>query len=126
MKAKTEPTSEFFWTSGADGRLRLLKCSSCALYFHPPAPRCPHCRSSEVAPAAVSGVGLIESFTMQTAVDGRQRAIVWVRLAEQDDLRLTSELVGPTDQLQIGMRVAVEFQQRTPEVFVPVFRAQSG
>jgi hypothetical protein len=41
-------------------------------------------------------------------------------------LRLTSELVGPTDQLQIGMRVAVEFQQRTPEVFVPVFRAQSG
>src|ERR1700761_3744114 len=41
-------SSEPFWTSGADGRLRIAQCQACGRYHHPPRPICPHCRSVEV------------------------------------------------------------------------------
>ena len=30
--------NEFFWTSGADGELRFLRCAAATYYMHPPAP----------------------------------------------------------------------------------------
>ena len=33
--------SAFFWTSGADGKLRFLRCAACSYLIHPPAPICP-------------------------------------------------------------------------------------
>ena len=37
--------NEFFWTSGADGQLRIQECQSCQALIHPPAPICRYCRS---------------------------------------------------------------------------------
>ena len=31
-----EPLTEFFWTSGADGRLRIQGCGACGRLQHPP------------------------------------------------------------------------------------------
>ena len=39
--------NRFFWTSGADGRLRFLRCQACGYYLHPPLPRCPTCGSGD-------------------------------------------------------------------------------
>ena len=52
-----QPTisSEPFWISGADGRLRISRCSSCGRHHHPPQPICPDCRSADVARAYVTG-----------------------------------------------------------------------
>ena len=36
-----EPDPAFFWTSGADGHLRILRCGYCGHWQHPPLPRCP-------------------------------------------------------------------------------------
>ena len=47
--------NEFFWTSGADGRLRFLRCGSCGYWIHPPGPICPVCHSMDVAPDPVAG-----------------------------------------------------------------------
>ena len=40
--------NEFFWTSGADGKLRLQECGDCTALIHPPAPVCRYCRSRDI------------------------------------------------------------------------------
>lgn len=38
---RLDDTNRFFWTSGADGRLRFLRCAACRRYLHPPSPAVP-------------------------------------------------------------------------------------
>ena len=117
---------DFFWTSGADGRLRFLRCEDCGSFIHPPTPRCPRCLSARVAPRPVSGEGVVGSFTFVTDDDGDPVVVAWVELPEQPDLRLTAKLVGigPTD-VAIGMPVRVEFELHD-DVHLPVFRPRSS
>jgi uncharacterized OB-fold protein len=119
-----DATNRFFWTSGQDGRLRFLRCQDCGYWLHPPSPRCPSCGSWEVAPEAVSGRGEVYSYTVNHQPwdgDPEPYAIVLVALAEQDGLRLTSNLVGcPVDDVRIGMPVRVTFERRD-QVWFPLF-----
>ncbi|MEZ5168558.1 MAG: zinc ribbon domain-containing protein [Acidimicrobiales bacterium] len=55
---------EFYWTSGADGVLRLQRCGACGRFNHPAGPVCPFCHSRDLAPAPVSGRGTIATFTI--------------------------------------------------------------
>ncbi|MGQ0432987.1 MAG: Zn-ribbon domain-containing OB-fold protein [Microthrixaceae bacterium] len=119
-----DDTNRFFWTSGADGQLRFLRCQSCGYYLHPPLPRCPSCGSRELAPEAVSGRGEVYSVTVNhQSWDGGTEpyAIVLVALPEQDGLRLTTNVVGcPPEDVHIGMSVQVAFEQRD-DVWFPLF-----
>ncbi len=121
----TDEPSAFFWTSGADGSLRLLRCSGCGYFIHPPTPLCPRCHSRDLAPTAVSGRGTVHSFTVNHQPwdgVGDTYVIALVTLAEQDDVRLTTNLIdiGP-DEVRIGMPVEVVFEDHDP-VFLPLFR----
>lgn len=124
-----DDTNEFFWTSGADGRLRFLRCQECGYYLHPPSPRCPRCGGLEVVPEAVSGRGQVYSYTVNhQSWDGGTEpyAIVLIELDEQPELRLTSNLVGVgLDAIEIGMPVRVVFEVRDG-VFYPLFEPISG
>ncbi len=124
-----DDTNAFFWTSGADGRLRFLRCEQCGYFLHPPSPRCPECGSTDVAPAAVSGRGHVYSFTVNhQSWDGGTEpyAIVLVELDEQPGLRLTSNLVGvDLDAIEIGHPVQVVFEERD-SVFFPLFEPVVG
>ena len=114
--------SEFFWTSGRDGRLRFLRCSHCRAFVHPPSSRCPHCLTATLLPEAVSGRGRVDSYTVVVGGAGDAPTVVaWVSLPEQDDLRVTASLrgVGPQDA-RIGMEVQVTFEIRGG-YHVPVF-----
>jgi uncharacterized OB-fold protein len=119
-----DDTNRFFWTSGEDGLLRFVRCQACGYWLHPPAPRCPECGSRDVAPEAVSGRGEVYSYTVNHQPwdgDPDPYAIVLVALAEQDGLRLTSNLVGcPVDDVRIGMPVQVTFE-RHDQVWFPLF-----
>jgi uncharacterized OB-fold protein len=117
--------SAFFWTSGADGRLRFLCCAECSYLIHPPAPICPQCLSRDAAPVEVSGRGTVHSFTVNHQPwdgVGDVYVIGLVEIAEQPDVRLTTNIVGidPGD-VRIGMPVEVVFEDHAP-VFVPLFR----
>ena len=39
--------NRFFWTSGEDGCLRILRCNVCHFYNHPPGPVCRNCLSTQ-------------------------------------------------------------------------------
>lgn len=115
----------FFWRGGADGRLRFLRCPLCRRFIHPPGPVCPYCLERGPEPDAVSGRGTVASFTVnhQQWIPGDDAYIVaWVVIDEQDDIRLTTNLVGvEPEDVVVGMRVEVEFEQ-VDEVYLPLFR----
>jgi uncharacterized protein len=50
----------FFWTSGADGVLRFLRCNTCGFFIHPPGPVCPRCLSRDLGIQEVRGRSRVE------------------------------------------------------------------
>jgi uncharacterized OB-fold protein len=123
---RVEGETAFFWTSGKDGTLRFLRCESCSYLVHPPAPVCPKCLGRALSPDQVSGRGTVFSYTVNHQPwDGSPEpwVIAIVEIEEQDDVRLTSNIVGiAPDEVTIGMPVQVVFEDHDP-VFLPLFEA---
>jgi acetyl-CoA acetyltransferase/uncharacterized OB-fold protein len=122
-----QPTlaSAEFWSAGADGVLRILRCADCGAHTHPPLPRCRVCRSDRVAMSPVSGRGVVAGFTVnhQQWLAGfpPPYVIAVVALEEDDGVRLTSNIVGcPAEDVRIGLAVRVVFE-KAGDVYVPLF-----
>ncbi|HTF32832.1 MAG TPA: Zn-ribbon domain-containing OB-fold protein [Myxococcota bacterium] len=123
------PENQHFWTGGAQGELRFLRCTRCRHLIHPPAPVCPECLSRELEVATVSGRGIVHTYTVnhQPWYPGMATpfVIAIVELAEQPGLRLTTNLVNcAVDQVKIGMPVRVLFENHDP-VWIPLFEPAS-
>lgn len=117
--------NEFFWTSGADGHLRFLRCDACGYWIHPPGPICPVCHSKALAPEAVAGTAVLHTYTVnrQAWLPGFDPpyVVAIVELPEQEGLRLTTNLVNcALDDVRIGMLVRVVFEQ-WEDVWLPLF-----
>lgn len=118
--------NRFFWTSGADGKLRMQRCQDCGHWLHPPGVICPVCLSRAVTPQVLSGLGTVQAVTLnyQPWLPGVAvpYAIAIVELDEQANLNLTSNIVGiPPAAVFIGQRVQVAFET-AEEVYLPLFR----
>lgn len=119
------PATEWFWTSGADGRLRVQRCSDCATFVHPPVPICPACRSRSWAPAEVSGRGTVIGFTVNShqwhPAFSPPYVVANVALDEDPAVRLTTNIVGcDPDEVHVGQEVVVRFEQHD-DVWLPLF-----
>ncbi len=125
VRPALDESNEFFWTSGADGALRFQRCGSCGYFLHPPGPRCPECGGTHLAPQSVSGRGEIFTYTVNHQPwDGSTEpyVIAIVALAEQDGLRLTTNIVDcDVDDVAIGLPVEVSFEERDG-IWWPLFR----
>jgi uncharacterized OB-fold protein len=120
------PENEHFWRGGAAGELRFLHCSACALYVHPPSPRCPRCLSAALAPRAASGRARLYTYTVnhQPWIPGFDPPylVAIVELVEQPSLRLTTNLVScAPEDARIGMPLRVVFEERDDGIFLPLF-----
>lgn len=119
-----DPLHAFFWASGADGVLRMLRCSSCGFWLHPPSSQCPVCSSASVTPQALSGRATVATFTVnvQQWVPGQEPYVyAIVEFPEQAGLRLTTNVVGcDVSSVSIGQQVLVAFVHRN-DVYYPVF-----
>jgi uncharacterized OB-fold protein len=114
-----------FWTGGADGELRLMRCADCAAFVHPPRPICPKCLSENVAPQTVAGTGVIDTFTVnhQKWHPALEVPFVIARVAIDGapGVYLTTNIVGcPVEEVEIGDRVSVKFLQQG-EIYLPLF-----
>lgn len=121
-----------FWQGGKDGELRFQRCRACEYYIHPPGVLCPKCHSKDIGIEAVSGRAevLTYSVNIQPWMPGLEPPFVLaiVRCLEQDDLRLTTNIVGcdPYD-VTIGMAVEVTFEAHVDdEVWIPLFQPTKG
>jgi uncharacterized OB-fold protein len=126
------PFNEWFWTSGADGHLRIQGCDECRALVHPPVPICPVCRSRSSSPVVVSGRATVVGFTLNShpwlpAFDLEPPySIAVVALDEDPSVRLTTNIVGcPPADVHVGQQVAVRFEQHE-DVWVPLFAPVAG
>jgi uncharacterized OB-fold protein len=123
--ALTERTRAF-WTSGADGVLRIMRCADCGRYQHPPKPVCPGCRSRRVGAEPVSGRGRVWAWTVNRyqwqAGMPPPYVVAEVELDEQPGLRLLTNIVDcDLDAVRVGLPVEVCFET-VGEAHVPLFR----
>ncbi len=119
------PESEFYWRSGADGKLRIQRCGDCKRWIHPPGPVCPYCHSRNLAPEPVSGLGTIVTFTINHKewIPGftPPYAFALVEIDEDRTIRIGTNIVGcELAEVAIDMRVEVEFEENG-EWYVPLF-----
>lgn len=112
--------SAFFWTGGADGRLRLRWCDSCEHHQHPSAELCSDCFSL-MDTQVVSGRGHVVAVTVNAhAWPGAPEppyAVVVVALEGASGVRLTSSVPGDS---YVGQAVRIAFQQ-AQDVWLPIF-----
>jgi uncharacterized OB-fold protein len=126
MLPSPSPWSRPFWEGGASRQLLIYRCRNCNCFFHPPAPACFRCRSTNVGPEPVSGHATVATFTINRHpwFDGfpPPYVIAIVELDEDPSVRLTTNIVGcDPEGVRIGQRVDVDFEQ-WDDVWIPVFR----
>ena len=124
------PATEWFWTSGADGQLRIQRCTGAERFVHPPVPICPVCRSRKSEPAVVSGRGTIVGVTVnrhQWHPDFTPPYVIAVvALAEEPTVRLTTNIVGADpDHVSIGQEMTVTFEHQE-DVWLPLSTLTAG
>jgi acetyl-CoA acetyltransferase/uncharacterized OB-fold protein len=119
------PETEPFWTSGADGKLRLPRCRGCGRLLHPSLVVCPFCHHTEPEPVEVSGRATVVGFTInyQTWLPGfpPPYVVAIVSIVEDPAIRLTTNIVGcDPHTVHVGMAVRVTFEQHD-DVWIPLF-----
>jgi uncharacterized OB-fold protein len=126
----TERTSGF-WTSGADGVLRIARCQDCGHYLHPPRPvclACLACLGCNVAFTPVSGRATVWSWTVNrygwVPSMPPPYLVADVELVEQPGLRMLTNLVDcPLDAAYVGLPAQVCFS-RAGDAYIPLFRPE--
>ena len=129
--------SRAYWEGAGRGELAIQRCEECDHYQHPPRPLCERCPSADFAYPAVSGRGVVHSFTTnhQRNVAGFEAAVPYVNLIveleEQPRLYLLSDL--PADEagwVAIGAPVEVVFEPLEAAggeaIALPQFRPAAG
>ena len=121
------PTSAPFWSALDDDQVRLQRCDACGAWVHYPRARCPRCLSDRLAWNEVSGHGSVLTFTVArqpTARSFSDEVPQLLAVVELDEgVRMTTNVVDcPNDELAIGMRLEVTFEQLSEQVALPKFR----
>ncbi|MDH3047219.1 OB-fold domain-containing protein [Gordonia alkanivorans] len=123
-----QPTlaSAEFWTSGADGVLRIAQCDACGRRAHPKPPVCRHCGADSLAMTATDGLATVVGFT----VNSQQwlprfpppYVVAIVALASDPAARLTTNIVNcAAADVSIGMPVRVVFEHADDDIWIPLF-----
>jgi uncharacterized OB-fold protein len=125
MPDVTDDTAAF-WEGGADGVLRIHRCRACRVWFHPPAPVCPGCLSTDVGPEPTSGRATVQGFSINVqpwAPDMEVPYVVGVvSIDDAPGVQLTTRFVDVEPAaMHVGMPVEVTYL-RADDVYLPLFR----
>ncbi len=116
-----------FWEACNRQELVIQHCPRCDTFRHPPRPLCPGCRQGDLGWKKVSGLGAIYSYTIthQAIHPALKDRVPWnVIMVDLDEgVRMISHLADcPTEDVRIGMRVQVVFEEVEAGVTLPYFR----
>jgi uncharacterized OB-fold protein len=125
----TDRWTEPFWEATARHRLEIPRCGDCGLFRMPPSPFCASCQSQNIEWIEVSGAGAVYSFTIITnppfpeAAEHLPYLPAIIELDGAPGVRLVSALIdAPIDQVEIGSRVDLCWQDMPDGVTLPRFR----
>jgi len=121
------PLTEPYWQAAHQRQLKLPRCEACAKFHFYPRSACPHCGCRELSWQAVSGKGVVYSYTVVHRAPSKGFApevpyvVAVVALDEGPHLMARLMQIQPPD-VSIGLRVAVDFMRMDDETTLPVFR----
>jgi uncharacterized protein len=116
----------WFWEGVDQGELRLQRCASCGELRHPPTPMCGTCQSTETGFVVASGAGSIHSYVIHhhPPLPGVTTPHPILLVDLEEGVRIVTQAASGTDPaaLEVGLPVALEFEQIDDELTLPVFR----
>ncbi len=127
-KPAPRPTVETqpYWDGCRSGELRLQRCAACEHVQFPPRRFCASCLTADLRWESASGRGRIRTFSVvrhPISLAFAAEVPYVVALVELDE--------GPTimagirgcqiEDVEIGLAVEVEFEQRSDEIYLPYF-----
>ncbi len=123
------PEFEGFLEAARKGKIAFPHCGVCSRFHWYPMPRCPHCRSHQLAWQPIAGQGEIFSFTeVRHAFDKRRRdqlpyVVGLVTFVDAPGVRLITNIIdaSPAD-LRIGQKVEPVFPSHGAEPILVHFR----
>jgi uncharacterized OB-fold protein len=121
-----DPSTQEFWDGTRRGVLRIKQCGDCGARHYYPRPFCPACWSTNVEWIDAAGTGTLYTYSVVHANDlpsFRSRVPYVVAIVDLDEgPRMETNIVDcPFDELRVGMRVAVAFEDEG-ELVLPRFR----
>jgi uncharacterized OB-fold protein len=128
-RPRLDAENRAFWTGGAEGKLKIMKCGNCGKFTHPPKLLCRYCLSENVAPQAVAGTGVIDSYTInyQPWLPNLEvpYVIARVRLDGAPDIYLTTNIVNcAPEDVKCEDQVRLTFEEQDG-IFYPLFEKAS-
>jgi uncharacterized OB-fold protein len=120
-----------FWDAAAQQKLVMQRCKDCKAWVWTPRPACNECGSEKVEWTPMSGKGEVYSFTVIRQIAGRAASaafqndipyvVAWVDLDEGP--RMITNIIGcSVEDVRLGMKVAVAFEQASKDVWLPKFK----
>jgi uncharacterized OB-fold protein len=113
-----------FFEGSARGELMLQRCASCGAFMWPVKPRCVECFSGEVEWTPASGRAELYSFVVvHQRYPGFEEPYVVATVETPEGVRFNTSIVGADPgELEIGMPLAVVFEQVSDDVALPKFK----
>jgi len=116
-----------FWDGLKEHKLRIQKCSQCGQFRFPPRIICPYCMALESEWVEVEGRAAVYAFTVvhraYTPAYESELPYVVAIVELEEGVRLVTNIVGcKPEQVAIGMRVQLSFEDVTPEFTLHRFR----
>lgn len=119
-----------YWEGLAQGELRIQRCDSCSRAIFYPRALCPYCHSEKISWIVASGKGTLYSYTVAHQAFGAFAADAPFNIAIvelEEGVRMMSRIVdAPREQVAIGAKVQVTFQQIGEDLTVPYFRLEGS
>jgi uncharacterized OB-fold protein len=116
-----------FWQAAGEGRLVVEHCTGCNRHLFPPRGYCPGCGGRDLAEAAVTGPGVVYSFTVnwnpwQPGMDV-PFVLALVEFPDTPGVRVLGRMHGvDVDAVTIGQAVTVAMVDGPGGTPVPGFR----
>lgn len=120
-----------FWAAAKEGRLLLRSCRACGEVHHYPRSFCPTCWSDDVEWIEASGRATLYTHSTVYMNDlppfGERVPYVAAVVDLAEGPRMMTEVIDcPTDELAVGMPLALTFRDLTDEISIAVFRPAAG
>ena len=122
------PDDAPFWDACRNRELRVQRCADCHAFRHPPVPVCAKCRSMHTDWVQVPGTGTVFSCTTAAhpthpALKGAPPYNISVVLLDgAGDVRLITNVMNiPPEQVAIGMRVQLQWDELSDGQLLPRF-----
>lgn len=118
-----------FWEACRRHELRAQRCRDCGHFRWPPRGACPACHSWDSDWALLDGAGAVASFVVVHRAPPAFAAdapyvVAYVELDGADgQVKLLSNVVGCAwEEVRVGTRVHVVFEDVSPEISLPKFQ----